>query len=245
MLQIKLLGGARTLGGIFRRDGLPRHAVARCVTVSEKTFIFAFMRVLFFENPLSVSPQELERDMALLPQFRRDRMLAVRRFESRVLGVKAFLLLMRALREEYGLAECPQIAFGAHGKPAFVDRPDIHFSLSHCRVGAMCVVSGGNVGCDMEDAGRRVSDAVIGRCFNAAEAAAVRSSASPSLEFARLWTRKEAAGKYWGCGIDDTAPDMLARAESEGLKITSGMNVSRNYVYSVCTGGGDAPAQIL
>ncbi len=244
-MQIRLLGGARTLGGISRRDGLPRHAVVRCVTVSEKTFIFAFMRVLFFENPESVSPQELERDMALLPQFRRERMLAIRRFESRVLGVKAFLLLLRALREEYGLVSCPQIVFGGHGKPVFAGRPDIHFSLSHCRLGAMCVVAGCNVGCDMEDADRRVSDAVIGRCFNAEEAAAVRNSASPSLEFARLWTRKEAAGKYWGCGIDDAAPDMLARAESEGLKITSGMNVSRNYVYSVCTGGGDAPAQIL
>lgn len=203
------------------------------------------MRVLFFENPQSVSPQELERDMALLPQFRRDRMLAISRFESRVLGVKVFLLLMRALREEFGLAECPQIVIGGHGKPMFADRPDIHFSLSHCRLGAMCVVAGCNVGCDMEDAGRRVNDAVLRRCFNASEAEAVRNSASPSLEFARLWTRKEAAGKYWGCGIDDTAPEMLARAESEGLQITSGMNVSRNYVYSLCVDGGDAPAQIL
>ena len=209
--------------------------------VSEKTFIFAFMRVLFFENPESVSPQELEADMALLPPFRRDRMLDVRRFEDRVLGVNAFLLLMRALREEFGLAECPQIAFGLHGKPAFVDRPDIHFSLSHCRVGAMCVVAGCNVGCDMEAADRRVGDAVIRRCFNAEEAVAVRSSACPSLEFARLWTRKEAAGKYWGCGIDDSAPNMLAKAESEGLQMTSGMNVSRNYVYSLCVEREDAP----
>ena len=203
------------------------------------------MRVLFFENPESVSPQELERDMALLPQFRRDRMLGVGHFENRVLGVKAFLLLMRALREEYGLVSCPKIVFGGHGKPMFADRPDIHFSLSHCRLGAMCVVAGCNVGCDMEDADRRVSDAVLRRCFNAAEAEEVRNSASPSLEFARLWTCKEAAGKYWGCGIDDTAPEMLARAESEGLQITSGMNVSRNYVYSLCVGGGDVPAQIL
>ena len=245
MLQINLLDSQEPFRGICRHENLLRNAVARCVTVSEKTFIFAFMRVLFFENPESVPPQELEADMALLPQFRRDRMLAIRRFESRVLGVKAFLLLMRALREEYGLAECPQIVFGGHGKPVFADRPDIHFSLSHCRVGAMCVVAGGNVGCDMEDADRRVSDAVLGRCFNAEEAAAVRSSASPSLEFARLWTRKEAAGKYWGCGIDDAAPDILGRAEKEGLQITSGMNVSRNYVYSLCTGGGAAPAQIL
>lgn len=203
------------------------------------------MRVLFFENPQSVSPRELEADMALLPRFRRDRMLAIKPFESRVLGVKAFLLLLRALREEYGLASCPRILFGEHGKPMFADRPDIHFSLSHCRLGAMCVVADGNVGCDIEAADRRVSEAVLERCFNAAEAEAVRNSACRSLEFARLWTRKEAVGKYWGRGIDDTAPYMLAKAQSEGLQITSGMSVSRNYVYSVCSDGGGVNAHTL
>ena len=57
---------------------------------SKKTFIFAIMRVLFFDNPGSVSPSQLEEDMHKLPRFRRDRMLLLKRFEDRVLGVEAY-----------------------------------------------------------------------------------------------------------------------------------------------------------
>lgn len=206
---------------------------------SKKTFIFAFMRVLFFDNPGSVSPSQLEEDMYKLPRFRRDRMLLLKRFEDRVLGVEAFLLLMKALREDYGILSCPDMVYGVHGKPSFARHPEIFFSLSHCRSGAMCVVSRGNVGCDIESANRKVSEAVMSRCFNRAEAEKVRSSSNPSLEFARIWTRKEAVGKFLGCGIDDAATGILEEAESAGLKIISGMNAARNYVYSICVGNAN------
>lgn len=206
---------------------------------SKKTFIFAFMRVLFFDNPGSVSPSQLEEDMHKLPRFRRDRMLLLKRFEDRVLGVEAFLLLMKALREDYGILSCPDMVYGVHGKPSFARHPEIFFSLSHCRSGAMCVVSRGNVGCDIESANRKVSEAVMSRCFNRAEAEKVRSSSNPSLEFARIWTRKEAVGKFLGCGIDDAATGILEEAESAGLQIISGMNAARNYVYSICVGNAN------
>lgn len=206
---------------------------------SKKTFIFAIMRVLFFDNPGSVSPSQLEEDMHKLPRFRRDRMLLLKRFEDRVLGVEAFLLLMKALREDYGILSCPDMVYGVHGKPSFARHPEIFFSLSHCRSGAMCVVSRGNVGCDIESANRKVSEAVMSRCFNRAEAEKVRSSSNPSLEFARIWTRKEAVGKFLGCGIDDAATGILEEAESAGLQIISGMNAVRNYVYSICVGNAN------
>ncbi len=174
--------------------------------------------------------------MHKLPRFRRDRMLLLKRFEDRVLGVEAFLLLMKALREDYGILSCPDMVYGVHGKPSFARHPEIFFSLSHCRSGAMCVVSRGNVGCDIESANRKVSEAVMSRCFNSRETRAVHASSNPSLEFARIWTRKEAVGKFLGCGIDDTAPGILEEAEAAGLKIISGMNFARNYVYSLCCG---------
>ena len=206
---------------------------------SKKTFIFAFMRVLFFDNPGSVSPSQLEEDMYKLPRFRRDRMLLLKRFEDRVLGVEAFLLLLKALREDYGILSCPDMVYGVHGKPSFARHPEIFFNLSHCRSGAMCVVADREVGCDIESANRKVSEAVMSRCFNRAEAEKVRSSSNPSLEFARIWTRKEAVGKFLGCGIDDTASGILEEAESAGLKIISGKNLARNYVYSICVGNAN------
>ena len=139
--------------------------------------------------------------MHKLPRFRRDRMLLLKRFEDRVLGVEAFLLLMKALREDYGILSCPDMVYGVHGKPSFARHPEIFFSLSHCRSGAMCVVSRGNVGCDIESANRNVSEAVMSRCFNSRETRAVHASSNPSLEFARIWTRKEAVLKCTGAGL--------------------------------------------
>ena len=64
--------------------------------------------------------------------------------------VLAYLLLKRALREEFGIADNPVFVYGEHGKPVLADYPDIHFSLSHCREAVTCAVSSRPVGIDVE-----------------------------------------------------------------------------------------------
>ena len=183
-----------------------------------------------------IREMNLQQELQLVSEERRQKVLAFRHEEGQRLSVAAYRLLQQALLLEYGISTAPVFRYGDHGKPFLSSRPDLFFSLSHCRSGAMCVVSRGNVGCDIESANRKVSEAVMRRCFNSRETRAVHASSNPSLEFARIWTRKEAVGKFLGCGIDDTAPGILEEAEAAGLKIISGMNFARNYVYSLCCG---------
>lgn len=194
------------------------------------------MRVLFSGNPSLVSDAELEAAMAEIPAWRRARALAIKPRLERVLSVEAFRLLMRALREDYGIACIPDFSYGEHGKPWLRDYPRIHFNLSHCRVAAMCVVSGeGPVGCDIEAADRPFSDALLDSRFSTDETARVRAAADQRREFTSLWTKKEAVCKFTGRGIDESLPELLSPERLAGLNLTSGYNAEAGYVYAICS----------
>ena len=96
-------------------------------------------------------PQQLDlaEALAAVSPERRAYALRYRREEDQRLCLSAYLLLQRALREEYGLSEVPPFCYGQHGKPALQGYPDIHFNLSHCREAAACVVSTHPVGIDI------------------------------------------------------------------------------------------------
>lgn len=199
------------------------------------------MRILINANIESVSPQELEADLGLLPPWRLAKTLAIKRPKGRVASVKAFLLLARALREDYGLAAVPEFAFGEHGKPYFPTMPHIHFNLSHCPVAAMCVVGDAEVGCDIEGISRRVSEGVMRKCYNDAEIARVVAAVSPGLEAVRLWTMKEAAGKLTGTGLNDDTPNFLLPENLAGVEISGCANFKDGYVCTVAAAASHEP----
>ena len=95
--------------------------------------------------------------LSLLPQIsegRRARVLSITHIPAKVRSVLAELLLRRALREEYGLAELPKIETEEKGKPFFPDHPEIHFNLSHCKYAVACALDRAPVGVDAEALGR-------------------------------------------------------------------------------------------
>ena len=95
--------------------------------------------------------------LSLLPQIsegRRARVLSITHIPAKVRSVLAELLLRRALREEYGLAELPKIETEEKGKPFFPDHPEIHFNLSHCKYAVSCALDRAPVGVDAEALGR-------------------------------------------------------------------------------------------
>lgn len=215
-----------------------RAAVSRKMLYSrEKQYLcWVSMRVLFSGDPSLVSDAELEAAMAEIPAWRRAKALAIKPRLARVLCVEAFRLLMRALSEDYGIAYIPEFAYGEHGKPWLREYPHVHFNLSHCRSAAMCVVSGeGPVGCDIEAAGRRFSDALLDTRFSPEEAARVRAAADQRREFATLWTKKEAVCKFTGRGIDESMPELLTPGRLAGLSLTDGYNAAAGYVYAICS----------
>lgn len=164
--------------------------------------------------------------LPLLSEQRREQCLKFRHEQGRKTCAATYLLLCEALRKEYGITELPVFEYGEHGKPVIVGHPDIHFNLSHCREAAICVVSNQPVGVDIETI-RPFKESLARYVMNDDELQQINGSA---LEFTKLWTRKEAAVKRSGHGINNEMKHVL-----EGLpfEIETTVCVDKNYVFSV------------
>ncbi|MCR5513338.1 MAG: 4'-phosphopantetheinyl transferase superfamily protein [Prevotella sp.] len=164
--------------------------------------------------------------LPLLSEQRREQCLKFCHEQGRKTCAAAYLLLCEALRKEYGFTELPVFEYGEHGKPVIVGHPDIHFNLSHCREAAICVVSNQPVGVDIETI-RPFKESLARYVMNDDELQQINGSA---LEFTKLWTRKEAAVKRSGHGINNEMKHVL-----EGLpfEIETTVCVDKNYVFSV------------
>ena len=108
-------------------------------------------------------------------------------------------LLSALYRKQTGSA-LPPIAVTPLGKPYFENSP-WHFSISHTKNHAFCVLSQKNIGLDAEEIGRRVSENLISRYLSPGEQG--RLGENPQDAALRLWVLKEAEGKRTGKGIGD------------------------------------------
>ena len=143
---------------------------------------------------------DLESALDMMTEQRRTKVFAFKHEQGRKLSAAAYMLLCKALREEYGIDKPPVFEYTEHGKPSILGHPEIYFNLSHCRSVAACVVSSSPVGVDVEDV-REFKESLARYVLNDDEYAAVMSSPSPAHEFIRLWTMKESYLKLTGDGI--------------------------------------------
>lgn len=155
--------------------------------------------------------------------------------------VLAYLLLKRALREEYGITENPVFEYGEHGKPQIVGHPEIHFNLSHCREAVACAVSSRPVGIDVESVGR-YRESVARYAMNDDELSQILSADRPDVVFTRLWTMKEARLKLTGEGISaamkHVLDDLYYYCDDEyhhcPYRFTTIERLSEGYLCTVC-----------
>ena len=145
--------------------------------------------------------------------------------------VLAYLLLKKALREEYGITDNPLFEYGEHGKPTIVGHPDIHFSLSHCRETVACVVSHRPVGIDVESV-HRYKETLSAYTMNDREQVQILASERPDVAFIRLWTMKEARLKLTGEGITNNLKTVLD--DSANWHFTTVECLEKNYIYTLC-----------
>ncbi len=160
-------------------------------------------RVYLIKNPAGITEEQYNRCLLVLPESRRKKAERYRFYKDRVLSVVAGSLLTYALMESFGLLNLPKMTEGEHGKPVLKDHPEIFFNLSHCQAAVACAVSTGEVGIDVEES--KVGIARIAKRYFSerenARIAAEKDQAVREIFYRRIWTLKEAYGKYTGRGL--------------------------------------------
>ena len=174
---------------------------------------------------------DLQKALQTISEQRRQQALRFKHEQGQRLCVAAYLLLKRALREQEGILENPVFAYGPHGKPSIVGHPELHFSLSHCKEAAVCVLSRHPIGIDVESIGR-YRETVAHYAMSDAEVARIEQAEHPDVEFVRLWTMKESLLKLTGEGINDHMKYVLKDIPERSF--TTVEEIEKNYIYTVC-----------
>ncbi len=128
-------------------------------------------------------------------------------------GHEAGRLLLQQLYETHVGRPLPEIATAPGGKPYFVGSP-WHFSISHTKAHAFCVLASCPVGLDAEEADRQIHLNLANSILSPAEKAQFHGAEDPRKTLLTFWVLKEAEAKRTGKGIglhprhtDFTLPD--------------------------------------
>lgn len=188
------------------------------------------MKIALFEQPDKVGVDELNRDLLLLPLWRKKKALSYHHLVDQVQCAKAYILLKNMLAEEYGMVDIPEFEYGEYGKPLL---KQVHFNLSHCCKGVICVVDDQPIGCDIEVIPDELDIDVLNTCFSLQEQNCIFSSSNPKVEFARLWTAKESLLKLLGIGLIDDLPSLLTSNMAKDVNFSTQVSLSGEYVYTI------------
>ena len=186
--------------------------------------------IYLYENLAEYSDESYLKHLNSLPAWRKEKALQYKKLDDRKRSVLAFVLLQRALREEYGINEVPEFVYNEFGKPSFSNLP-IHFSLSHCKNAVACAISNHNIGIDVESIVPYNPD-VARRVCTADELEILEQCSNKDVEFIKLWTAKEAISKYEGMGL--SLP--FAEVTISRYLIHSEHYADKNYFSTVCYG---------
>ena len=167
--------------------------------------------------------------MKELPSQRRERLCRVRLPEKRQEVLAAYLILRRALREQYQWKEIPPMAYGFDQKPFFPDFPQVQFNLSHTRGAVLAALSDQPVGVDIEQI--RPLSPLARRPL---------AGALDDETFFQSWVRREAIGKWGGTGVRPHEQDPVCPPEGRFLFL----DTFPGYAAGICTCAGAAPVEL-
>lgn len=115
-------------------------------------------------------------------------------------GHEAGRQLLRQLYREAAGEALPPILTTPRGKPYFENSP-WHFSISHTRRHAFCVLAGKNVAIDAEELDRPVSLGLAEKILSPGEKAQFDAAEDKRRALLTFWVLKEAAAKLSGEGL--------------------------------------------
>ena len=150
--------------------------------------------------PLSDLPfSECELLLPFVSPERRERIGRMKNDGMKRLSLYAGLLARMAV-SVYSGVPAAELSFAVTGKgKPYCLSAGCRFSLSHTPGMVVCAVSSSDVGADAERI-RPMPERVVSR-FAAGERDFILGSADRGKRFFRVWTRKEAYGKYLGVGL--------------------------------------------
>lgn len=182
---------------------------------------------LLLDRPLS-DTEETEL-MEMLPPLRRERLCRLRLPEKRQEVLCAYMILRRALREQYQWQEIPPMDWDFRQKPFFPDFPKVQFNLSHTRGAVLAAVSDQPVGADIEQI-RPVSSLARQRLAGTVDEEA----------FFHSWVRREAIGKWQGTGVWPHEQEPVCPPESQFFFL----DTFPGYAAGVCVCDGAVPMEL-
>ncbi len=156
--------------------------------------------IYLFNHVNDFSEELMRRSMRILPKNRLEKALRYRYVIDQKLSIIAYLLLIKGLRDEYGIIEMPEFDYIYNEKPILSEYPNIHFNLSHCKEGVVCIISETPVGIDIQE-DTQFDYAVADRVCNEEELRRILTSKWKEREFSKLWSAKESVAKLSGIGI--------------------------------------------
>ncbi len=205
------------------------------------------MTILTFNvKPIINDPALFAEWYEKMPAWRRRRIDSMKHESGKALSLGVGVLLHKALTE-MGVEEPDEVSMNEFEKPFYKEYPEIHFSLSHSGVMAMCAISDRPVGCDVEKIRERDLD-IAKRFFTSEEYDLIKSQKTDELQtkmFFRIWTLKESFVKCIGTGLSTPLNEFSIIPDWHG-KITLNQTISNSeynfvelnlddgYKYSVC-----------
>ena len=108
-------------------------------------------------------------------------------------------LLAEVYRAETG-EDLPEIRLTDRGKPYFPGSP-WHFSISHTRLHAFCVLSRNNVAIDAEELDRKINLKLAEKILSPMEKRQFDAAENKERALLTFWVLKEAAAKLSGEGL--------------------------------------------
>lgn len=172
---------------------------------------------------------ELNALLDKIPLWRKKKILSYKHDIDKFLCAKAYIILKDGLNSDYNINDEIKFSYNNYGKPFLINHPEIHFSLSHCRKGVACAISGTPVGIDIEEI--MYDDDIANYILNKEDYQNVISSSNPAEYFTKLWTEKESYLKMLGCGIISNMKELI----TNNAHFSTSIDRDAGYIVTLCS----------
>ena len=140
-------------------------------------------------------------------------------------GHEAGRMLLAELYREVTCEELPPMEKGPHGKPYFVNSP-WHFSITHTKHHAFCLLAKHPVGIDAEETDRKINANLAEKILSSTEKLRYAEAQDKPAALLKLWVLKEAAAKLSGKGIYGYPKDTDFSPDDPRVQILHGCYVA-------------------